>query len=234
VDGPVGGATGAGTVLSGGDEPRARPIEEGDGPRAAGSGPDAGAAGAGKPPLPDVPPEKRGLFEHLQREHGLGEQEAAIVATDEVLTRMFDQAVAALPDPRAIANWLVNDLRRELKERDGGEPRFGGAELAELIRLVDRGEISTAAAKEVLGAMVAGEGGAAEIVAARGLGQVSDPAQLAGVVDEVLAAHPGEAEAYRGGKTQLLGFFIGQAMRTTRGRANPEVLREVLQARLRT
>ena len=131
-----------------------------------------------------------------------------------------------------MANWLVNDLQRERKGRSLAELPLTGQSLAELVALQDAGTISTPIAKEVFAQLLATGGSPRQIVEARGLEQVADPAQLRPVVEQVVAANPGQAAAYRDGKSALFGFFVGQVMKATQGKANPqrvqELLREVL------
>jgi glutaminyl-tRNA synthetase len=154
------------------------------------------------------------------------------VAEDDARSRLFEEAVAAGAAPRTAAAWIANDLVRELRARDLAAPPFAGAALAELVGMVEAGEATTTAAREVFAAMVAGEGEPRAIVAARGLGALAGDAALAPHVESVLAAHPTQVEAYRAGKTALLGFFVGQVMKATGGRADAARVRELVQKRL--
>ena len=160
---------------------------------------------------------------------GLSRNEAALIAGNADLAAFFDGAIAAHDNPVSVANWTVNELQRVVKATPAAELGFGPGQFARLVALVDQDTLSTRAAKEVLEAMLAGEGDPDAIVAARGLTQVSDPATLEPVIAGVIEANPGQVEAYRGGKTGLLGFFIGQVMRETGGKANPQLVRELLE-----
>ena len=134
--------------------------------------------------------------------------------------------------PVAVANWVIHELPPVRGDRPVTALPFGPAELAELVALVEEGELSSSAGRRVLEAMGAEGGRPADIVERLGLRQVSDAGALTAMVDEVLAAHPGKVEEYRAGKTGLLGFFTGQVMKASGGRANPEVVQAVLRERL--
>ena len=171
-------------------------------------------------------------FDRYREGLGLSEQDARLLAEETALGELLDEAVAAGAGAREAANWIANDLVALLREADRERPPFAGDAVAELAELVASGHISASQGKEVLAAMVAGEGGPAAIVEARGLEQVSDRATLVRVVEAVVAEHPEEAAAYRAGKTALAGFFIGRVMARTAGRANPRLADELVRDRL--
>jgi len=180
--------------------------------------------------------EARRRFERLREIHALRGQPAEVLAAEEELTAFFERAVDLYPGEPAnregIANWIVHELLRELKERSLDELPFGPAEVAELVALLDGDEISGPAAKEVFAELLEKGGEPREIVDRRGLAKVADASALEPVVAEALAENPDEVAAYRGGKKQLLGFFIGQVMQKTRGTADPQLARKLLQERL--
>jgi glutaminyl-tRNA synthetase len=161
---------------------------------------------------------------------GVPAADARRIAQSDALAAVYDEAVAQHPSPKAIANWVVNELARELKDRT---LPFGGAALAELVALVEGNKITGAAAKEVLAAMLDGGGSPAAIVEARGLVQVSDEAALDPLIDELMLAHPTELERFQAGNENLLGFFLGRLMKASAGRANPQVAKQRLSVRLR-
>ncbi len=165
-------------------------------------------------------------------ELGLAEHDARLLAADADLCTLFEAALAVHRQPLAVANWVLHEAQRELKERPLAELPFGGAELGELVALVDAGTITGKIAKEVFAHLVAEGGKPQEIVAAKGLRQLDDEGELAAVVTGVLAEHADKAEQYRAGKTALLGFFVGQVMRATGGRANPQLVNELLRREL--
>ena len=165
----------------------------------------------------------------LKSQHGLSDHSAGVLADDASAAELFLGAIGAGASPTSAARWVVNELLPALRK---GTVPFGGPELAELTVLVDDGTISKRLAKDVLAAMLAGEGGARAIVEARGLQAVGDEGALEPVVDQVLAAHPDEVARFRGGEQRLLGFFVGQLMRATGGKADPKLANRLLRARL--
>ncbi len=183
-------------------------------------------------PLEALSPEARRRYEHLTGDLGVGHEEAVVLAGDEDLMHYFEQVRAVYDAPKTVANWIVHELQRARKEVSLEQLPFGPEAFARLLRLMDREVISGRIAKEVLDEMLAGEGDPEAIIEARGWRQVTDPATLAPVVDKVLASFPDKVAQYREGKTGLMGFFVGQVMRTTGGRANPEVVRSLLTERL--
>jgi len=187
-----------------------------------------------KAPAEDTPrsPELEAHRKRFEAEHGLPPEELDGVTRELTVALMFDDAVKAGAGARAAANWLIHELPREIGSRTIDNLPFSGRELGELAVLVDDGTLSTAAARQVLGAMVHDGGHPREIVERLGLRQVSDEGALLPAVDQVLAANAAKADEYRGGKTGLLGFFVGQVMRTTGGKANPELVNRLVRERL--
>ena len=155
-----------------------------------------------------------------------------LVSRDTAAAQLLEDAVTAGADRRAAHNWITNDIARELAGRPAAELPFDGDRLAALLCLVDEETISTNSARDVLAEMVAGGGDPADIVKRRGLGQIRDAAAIAGVVERIVSAHPSKVEEYRGGRTGLFGFFVGQVMKETGGRAEPAVVQDLLRARL--
>jgi Asp-tRNA(Asn)/Glu-tRNA(Gln) amidotransferase B subunit len=131
-----------------------------------------------------------------------------------------------------IASWIVNILMAELKEQTVADLRFDGDALGHLVALLDADTIGTPAAKRVFATLLTEGGDPRQIVSEQGLEQISDPATIGAIVDEVMGANPGQVNAYRGGKTKLLGFFVGQVMGRTQGKANPQIVRTVLAEKL--
>ncbi len=137
--------------------------------------------------------------------------------------------------PKKLANWFQGELARMLNE-EGGERRDAevhpGAARARCSAAIDRGEISTNAAKEVFAEMFRTGKDPQAIVAEKGLAQVSDTGAIEAVVDEVLAKNAGEVEKYRAGKKQVFGFFVGQVMKAMKGKGNPALVNELLKQKL--
>ncbi len=160
---------------------------------------------------------------------GLDPFEAGLIGHEGELHDWFRAAAQAAPGHEAmVGRWLVNELQRELKETPLSEVRVTPAGFGELIAMIAGGVVSARAGKDVLAGMLEG-GESPRVVTDRlGLGQVSDESELEGLVEQVLAENPGQVEAYRSGKTGLAGFFVGQVMRRSGGRANPQLVGELV------
>jgi glutaminyl-tRNA synthetase len=162
-------------------------------------------------------------------ELGLGEREAEILTRESATADLFEAAAGSDgASSEGAANWVIHELPRAAGDRPPGSLPFSGAALGELVAMVERGAISSSVAREVLAEMVETGDRPAAIVERRGLEQLSDPARLAPAVAGVLAANAGKVAEYRAGKTGLLGFFVGQVMRETGGKANPEVAKALI------
>jgi glutaminyl-tRNA synthetase len=198
----------------------------------AGASSPAGApSGAGE--RPELPPEVRARADELEREFGLGAIDAGILARDPGVEGFFRAAAGAgRAGPEAVANWMIHELPSLQGDRALDELPFGPGELAGLAGLLEAGKVSSSAARQVLEVMVEEGGDPAAIVERMKLAQESDPDALVPLVQRVMEAHPDEVAAYRSGKRGLIGFFIGQVMRETRGRANPELTRELFEREL--
>jgi glutaminyl-tRNA synthetase len=158
---------------------------------------------------------------------GISPEQADVLTRDSAIATFFDQALLASARAVAVAKWLVNEVPREAREQADSLPVSGRA-IGELVELVESDQLSGSGAREVLAELLEKGGDPAEIVERRGLRQLSDEGALRGVVAEVLERNSGKVEEYRAGKTGLLGFFIGQVMGRTGGRANPAVVRELV------
>jgi glutaminyl-tRNA synthetase len=164
--------------------------------------------------------------------YDLTEDEVDLLTSDRPTGDLFEEAVGAGAPADVTARWVINDLPRELGAHPIDQTPLTGAGLAALLQAVTSGEITGVAAKEVFAEMVRDGGDPRVIIANRGLTQVSDEDAIAGIVDEVLTANPDKVSQYRAGKTGLLGFFTGQVMRSSAGKANPQVVQKLLGARL--
>ena len=167
-------------------------------------------------------------FRAYQEELGLPEEDADLLTGDPDLAQLFEDALEAGPGPRPVANWIIHELRGRTGNRAPDELPFGGREMGKLVGLVDEGAVSQPAAREVLDILLREGGDPEAIVEREGLGAIADRDALAGIVEEVVADHPDEAARYRGGQEGLMGFFVGQVMQATGGRADPELARELL------
>jgi aspartyl-tRNA(Asn)/glutamyl-tRNA(Gln) amidotransferase subunit B len=181
--------------------------------------------------LPELPWQRRQRF---AAQYGLPAADAQVLTATRALADYFEAAAAALPaNPKGIANWVMGEVLRDLKERraeiSGALPP---AHLAALVGMVDAGEISNSAAKEVFAAVGRSGEEPAAAVARLGLAQVSDAPQIERWIDEVLDQNPGQVGQYRSGKVQILGFLVGQVMKRSGGRAEPKAVQQLLRRAL--
>jgi aspartyl-tRNA(Asn)/glutamyl-tRNA(Gln) amidotransferase subunit B len=180
--------------------------------------------------LPELPTARRARFIEAL---GLPEYDAAELTRERELGDYFERAVAAGAKPKAAANWLLTELLSRVGDpRDLPAAPLTPEALAGLLGLVDSGRVSGKLAKEILPRMWETGRGAEEIATAEGLFQQSDAAAIEAEVLKVLAANPGQVEKYRAGKSQIFGFFVGQVMRATAGKANPALVNELLKKHL--
>ena len=183
--------------------------------------------------LPELPAARRARYEG---DLGLAPDQAQVLVADRSLGRLFEATTAAAPTlaPRSVANWIAQNLVALLNEsgRTVADAPIAPEALAEVIAIVEDGTVSATAGKQVLEEVVASGRRALEVVEERGLRQVSDAGALEAWVDEVIATHPDEVAAYRGGKQGLLGFFTGQVMQRSGGSANPKAVGDLLRSRL--
>jgi aspartyl-tRNA(Asn)/glutamyl-tRNA(Gln) amidotransferase subunit B len=182
--------------------------------------------------LPELPDDKRHRFVD---NYGIKQDDAAILTVSRSLADYFEAVVAASEaKPQVVANWVIGDLSGALN-KEGLEIeacRIPAEDLAGLINRIQDNTISGKIAKEVFEAMWAGEGTADAVIEARGLKQITDTSAIEAIVDKVIAANPGQAEEYRAGKEKLIGFFVGQVMKETGGKANPGQVNAILRTRL--
>ena len=161
-------------------------------------------------------------------EIGLAEDDAELLALDADLSGFFENATKSHSNPRGIANWLLNEVAREVKGRALADLPLGPQALADMVSLVDDGAISTTAGKQVLAVLLERGGEPEEIVMELGLTQLNAAADLAPLVEAVLAENPQQVADYKAGKEALLGFFVGRVMAASGGRANPSAVKQLL------
>lgn len=182
--------------------------------------------------LPELPLARRQRF---QTRYGLPARDAELLTQSRALADYFEAAVTAYARPKIVSNWVMTELLRELPGDDEeaiARCPVPPANLARLLSLIDEGTISGKIAKDVFEKMFRSGEDAETIVRREGLVQVVDVGALAGVVDQVLAAHPGAVEDWKKGKKQSLGFLVGQVMKATQGKANPALANRLLLERL--
>ncbi len=182
--------------------------------------------------LPELPDAKQHRFVD---DYDLKNDDAAQLTMSRPLADYYEAAVAATEaKPQVVANWVVGDLLGALN-RDGlglADSRISAEELAGLVTRIHDNTISGKIAKQVFEAMWSGEGTADEIIDAKGLKQITDSSAIEAVVDKVIAANPGQVEEYKAGKDKLIGFFVGQVMKETKGQANPGQVNQILKQKL--
>ncbi len=181
--------------------------------------------------LPELPDARKDRF---VSEYGIPEYDADLLTSEKTVADWFEDAVRAGGQAKSVSNWMMGDLMRLLNEENKPleECPLKPAQLAEMLTLVEKGTISGKIAKTVFEEMYRTGKGAGEIVKEKGLVQISDESAIEKAVDEVIAMHPREAERFRGGEEKLLGFFVGQVMKSTKGKANPKMLNELLKKKL--
>ena len=181
--------------------------------------------------LPELPESKK---ERFIREYGIPEYDAEVLTTSKPLANYYEVCLRHYPKPKSVSNWIMSELLRELKkdEREIEECPVPALHLSELLKLIAEGTISGKIAKSVFEEMYRSGKRAEEIILAEGWVQVSDAAELEKIVEQVLVTNSKEVEAYRKGKEKLFGFFVGQVMKATQGKANPQMVNEILKKKL--
>jgi aspartyl-tRNA(Asn)/glutamyl-tRNA(Gln) amidotransferase subunit B len=181
--------------------------------------------------LPELPDARRRRF---MEQYELSFSDASLFVRDPALADFYERAAAA-SNARGAANWLKGELLRELDAsgKQADESPVSPEELGALVRAVEEGRISGKQGKDVLAEMFRTGRGANRTIEELGLAQVSDAGEIEKIVADVLAANPEQLAAYRGGKEALFGFFVGQVMKASKGKANPKVAGELLKEKLK-
>ncbi|MDC0832085.1 Asp-tRNA(Asn)/Glu-tRNA(Gln) amidotransferase subunit GatB [Geitlerinema sp. CS-897] len=187
---------------------------------------------AWKGELPELPAEKRHRYEE---EWGLSAYDARVLTEERDVAEYFEAVVAAGAPAKQAANWVMGDIAGYTNETKLSitEIALKPAILAELIELIENNTISGKIAKEILPELLEKGGSAKELVESKGMTQISDTSELEKIIDELLAANPDKVEQYRNGKTKLQGFFVGQVMKRTSGRADPRLTNQLLAPKLK-
>ncbi|NET33172.1 MAG: Asp-tRNA(Asn)/Glu-tRNA(Gln) amidotransferase subunit GatB [Cyanothece sp. SIO1E1] len=182
--------------------------------------------------LPELPSRKRQRYED---ELGLSAYDARVLTDDRAVAEYFEMAVSHEANPKLAANWVMGDIAAYLNNEKLSidEIALQPETLAELVNLIEAGTISNKIGKDILPELLTSGGSAKELVERKGLVQISDTAAIEKIIDQVLTAHPTELEKYRNGKTKLLGFFVGQVMKQTQGRADPKLTNQLLTQKLK-
>ncbi|HFC09513.1 MAG TPA: Asp-tRNA(Asn)/Glu-tRNA(Gln) amidotransferase subunit GatB [Chloroflexi bacterium] len=178
--------------------------------------------------FPELPLERRARF---MAQYGLPEYDADILTTERALSDYYEAALQAYNgDPKRVSNWVINEVLRLLNERglSADQLKVTPQYLAMIIRLVDKGTVNTSTGKALVVKVEDTGKPPKQIVEEEGLAQVSDAGALRAICEKIVAANPKEVEKYRSGKTSLIGWFVGQVMRETRGKANPKEVQKIL------
>ncbi len=177
--------------------------------------------------MPELPEAKRQRYMSL----GLSEYDASVIVEQMPLALFFDKTLELGANPKTAVNFIMGEIAAYLKENkvEINETKLTPENLAELISLIEKGTISNNIGKQILvEEMIVNGEKASAIVEKKGLSQISDEGAIKEIVEKVVNSHPAEIEAYRNGKTNLLGFFVGQVMKETKGRANPKTVNELI------
>ena len=176
--------------------------------------------------LPELPESRK---ERYLKEYELSEKDANIITASKYLSDLFEGAIKVCNNPKAVNNWIISDISRILNETEMEpiEIPFDSRQLGKLIILIDKGTISSSIAKKVLVEMFEYPRDPEDIIDEKGWVQISDEGAIKEVVLKVLEANPQSVADYKGGKDKALGFLVGQAMKETRGKANPQMLNQM-------
>ena len=176
--------------------------------------------------LPELPESRRDRY---IKEYNLSEKDAKLLTSSKYLSNLFEGALEICGNAKAVANWILSDISRILNEKEL-EPEnipFTAEQLAKMIQLIDKGTISSAIAKKVLTELFENPKDPEEIIKEKGWIQISDEGAIKEVVMKVLENNPQSVADFKGGKDKALGFLVGQAMKETKGKANPQMLNKM-------
>ena len=176
---------------------------------------------------------QKSLFDNYTSELKLNGEVANILARDEYLSSFYKETLSILNSPLSLANIVVNEVARELKEKQVTELNFSAAQIAELVKMIDSETISSKIAKQVFEEMAKTGNNPAQIVEDKGLVQISDPSKILPTIDEIIAKNSDNVAKFKAGNTKLLGFFVGQVLKATGGKANPQVVNELVNEKLK-
>ena len=181
--------------------------------------------------LPELPEARRQRFVH---EYELSPEDALTLTTQREMADYYETVVSTSNNHKGAANWVLSELLRELKNADADitASKVTAENLGAMIRLIDDSTISGKIAKDVFAEMWANGGDPATIIKAKGWVQITDLSAIEKIVDEVIANNPGQVAGYKAGKVQLMGFFVGQVLKASGGKANPQAVNEIVKAKL--
>ena len=181
--------------------------------------------------LPELPAAKRNRY---STELGLSIYDARVLTDESSMATYFEKVVNEGGAAKSSANWITGDLAAYIKSNrlTFDQLPFQPNELAEMLKMIDNGEISGKIAKEILPELLSKGGSPKQLVQDRGLGMIGDPKVIEEIIDQLILKHPNEVESFRSGKKKLLGFFVGQLMKETKGKADPKLANQILNKKL--
>ncbi len=182
--------------------------------------------------LPELPDEKK---ERFVRDYGIPEYDAEILTSTKSMAYYYEECVRLFPEPKTVSNWLMGDLLRELKrdEKEIDQSLLTPSHLAEMLSMIKGGAISAKIAKDVFEEMYRTGQRPTKIVEDKGWTQILDTGEIERAIERALKTNPKQVEDYQKGKEKLFGFFVGEVMKETRGKANPKLVNELLRKKLK-
>ncbi|MEI7474143.1 MAG: Asp-tRNA(Asn)/Glu-tRNA(Gln) amidotransferase subunit GatB [bacterium] len=177
--------------------------------------------------MPELPSQKR---ERYTNELGLSDYDAAVITESLEMTKFFDESLIGCENVKAIANWLMGDITAYLKDKKLSitETKLSPKALSNMVNLIEKGTISNNIAKKIIVTLLEEGGEPQKLIEDQGLSVIGDESAIRDIVLKVLAANQGQVEKYKSGKPQLFGFFVGQVMKETKGRAQPETVNKIV------
>ncbi|MCA9562626.1 MAG: Asp-tRNA(Asn)/Glu-tRNA(Gln) amidotransferase subunit GatB, partial [Myxococcales bacterium] len=180
--------------------------------------------------LPELPAAKRARY---QTEWDIPAQIAETLTSSRAVAEFFEAAVEAHDNPAGLANWMTNEVLAVVSSDQAlADLSFTPSQLGELVRLIDEGQITGKIAKQVFSLMLESGDAPSHLVDTHGLRVMSDTGELESIIEKIIADNPDQAEQYRAGKTKVVGYFVGQIMKATRGKADPQQVNELLREKL--
>lgn len=182
--------------------------------------------------IPEMPGERRHRY---VTEYGLPEYDAHVLTLTKVMSDFFEETIKAGADPKQASNWLMGEVSAHLNKAqvELGDTQLTPQNLAQMIALIEDGTISSKIAKQLFQELVTNGGDANEVVEAKGMAQISDPAKLEPIIDAVLADNQESIDDFHAGKGRAMGYLVGQIMKQTHGKANPQTVNQLLSQKLK-
>jgi aspartyl-tRNA(Asn)/glutamyl-tRNA(Gln) amidotransferase subunit B len=181
--------------------------------------------------LPELPPKKRNKY---VSQFGLSAYDARVISDEISMANFFEETVANGAEAKLASNWVTSDIVGYLKSNklSFSELKLSPENLAEMINMISKNIISGKIAKEILPELIQKNISPKKLVEEKGLAMISDSSSITPIIDELINEHPNEVQAFKNGKTKLLGFFVGQLMKRTKGKADPKLANKLLTEKL--